>query len=120
MSHIVLEGLQEPCFPVNSVIDIVKHGIQCLYNTSVKLAAEAVGVVNNICHLFEKENSNCKSNSDNHSCPSFEKDYQLILNILEEQKVFVSNTTGRQHSTFKKQKWLLEQLCYTDLIKWIK
>ena len=89
-------------------------------NSSVKLAAEAVGVVNNICHSFEKQNSSCKSNTDSHTCPSFVKDYQLILNVLDEQKVFVPNTTGRQHNTFKNQKRLLEQPCFEDLIKWIK
>jgi len=87
---------------------------------NVKLVAESVNVVNNICCLFETESCSCNSTSTNHSCPSFEKDYKLILNTLEEQKVFVSNTTGRQQNTFKKQQRLLEQPRYADLIKWIK
>ena len=48
------------------------------------------------------------------------KDYQLILNVLDEQKVFVPNTTGRQHNIYKNQKRLLEQSCFEDLIEWIK
>jgi len=86
---------------------------------SVKLAAESVDVVDHICKNFERQNSECKPASDKHSSPSFEEDYKLILNVLEEQEIFVPKTS-RQHTTFKFQNSLLQQLHYLDLIKWIK
>lgn len=66
---------------------------------SVKLAAESVGIVNDICHVFERESTSSKASSNKHSCPSFDKDFKLILNTLEEHKVFI-HKSGRQHNTF--------------------
>jgi len=88
-------------------------------NRSVKLAAESVGTVNEICHVFERQCSNSKETSDKHNCPSFEKDFKLILNTLEEKEVFVMKT-GRQHNTFKTLPRLLEKPNYDNLIAWIK
>ena len=85
---------------------------------SVKLAAESVGIVNAICHVFERQSGSSKASSNKHSCPSFDKDFKLILNTLEEYDVF-TNRPGRQHHTFKMLERLLEKPRY-DLIKWIK
>jgi len=85
---------------------------------SVKLAAESVGIVNDICHVFERKSTSSKVSSNKHSCPSFDKDFKLILNMLE-HKVLI-HKSGRQHNTFKMLERLLEKPRYDDLIKWIK
>lgn len=59
-------------------------------NSSVKMAAESIGVVDHICQNFERESLERTRNSDRHGSPSFERDYQLILSVLQEQEVFVS------------------------------
>ena len=87
--------------------------------SNVKLAAESVGIVTAICHVFERQSSSSKASSNKHFCPSFDKDFKLILNTLEEYDVF-TNRPGRQHNIFKMLERLLEKPRYDDLIKWIK
>ena len=87
---------------------------------AVNLAAESIDIVDHVCQVFEQENSKHKLNSDKHSSPSFERDFKLILSVLQEQGVFTVKTTRRQHSTFKNQKQLFDKVCYAELLKWIK
>ena len=50
---------------------------------------------------------------------SFEKDFKLILSVLQEQEVFISKAS-RHHNSFKKLKPLFDQLKYDKILKWIK
>ena len=86
---------------------------------SVRMAAESIGVVDHICHNFEMESTEHAANSDRHESPSFDRDYKLILSVLQEEEVFVSKRR-RQHTSFKFQNSLLQQPRYTDIVKWIK
>jgi len=76
-------------------------------NRSVKLAAESVGMVNEVCHVFERQCNSSKETFNNYNCPSFEKDFRLTLNTLQEKEVFIPKP-GRQHNTFKTLPRLLE------------
>ena len=86
---------------------------------SIRMAAENVDVVNNVCHNFEKQTNECKEISDKHASPSFQKDLKMILSVLQEQQVFNSKK-GRQHISFKFTSGLLQQLNYPELVKWIQ
>ena len=86
---------------------------------SVSLAAESISVLQHICEQFEKETCTDSPNSDKHSYPSFEKDFKLILNVLEDQKVFVE-MSSRKHNSFNFESHLIQQLKYTSLVKWIR
>ena len=55
---------------------------------SVTLGAKSIGIVQHICQTFLKE-SGAGATSGHHSIPSFKADFNLILNTLEQQKVFV-------------------------------
>ena len=86
---------------------------------SVKLAAESIDVVHHVYNVFLAQSSEQKLDSVRHSYSSFEKDFKLILSVLQEQKVFISKTS-RHHSSFKKLKPLFDQLKYEEILKWIK
>ena len=86
---------------------------------SVRLAAESIDVVHHVCNVFVAESSEQKLDSVRHSPPSFEKDFNLILSVLQEQEVFIAKTS-RHHNSFKKLTPLFDQLKYDDLLKWIK
>ena len=86
---------------------------------SIRMAAENVDVVNNVCHNFEKQTNKCKGISDKHASPSFQKDLKMILSVLQEQQVF-NLKKGRQHISFKFTSGLLQQPNYPELVKWIQ
>lgn len=72
---------------------------------SVQLAAQSVAVVKHICQQFQAVTSNCKSPSNKHTSLSFERDFQLNLDILLQQE-----KESRQYNTFKCHKSLFDQL----------
>ena len=89
-------------------------------DSSVKLAGESIGTVHNICKHLEREGSDCKTSSDKHAIPSFQKDYKSILSVLKEQSVF-DGKRRQQHVSFKFEHNLLQQSSkYASLVKWIK
>ena len=49
----------------------------------------------------------------------FEKDFKLILNVLEDQEVFLDKCS-RKHHSFDFQTMLIQQVPYTALVKWIR
>ena len=87
-------------------------------NNSVKLAAECVQVVNSICIKFEECTSDCASNSNKHSAPSFKQDFELIVQCLKNQQVYsLTCHRGWQHSSFKFTNSLLQQVKHNDMVK---
>ena len=88
-------------------------------DNSVSLAAESISIVQHVCEQFERETCTSGPSSDKHSYPSFEKDFKLILNVLEDQEVFTENSS-RQHHSFNFKNKLVQQVPYTTLVKWIR
>lgn len=62
---------------------------------SIQTAANAIGVVDDICKSFQDELS-LEISSDVHRKPSYEKDLNKVLDVLREKKVF-DFTAGRRH-----------------------
>ena len=87
-------------------------------DSSVTLAAQSIDVVNHVCAVFESSTDH-KADSGLHSSPSFERDYKLVLSVLNEKEVF-SYKPKRQHGTFKNRKSLFQQMDYKGLLQWIK
>ena len=88
-------------------------------DNSVNLAAESIAIVQHVCEQFERETSTSGPSSDKHSYPSFEKDFKLILNVLEDQEVFLDKCS-RKHHSFDFQTMLIQQVPYTALVKRIR
>ena len=63
-------------------------------NKSISVAAKSIGVVNNICKAFESE-VEAKSSSDHHPPPSFTRDLNMIIVVLNEQDVFSDHGTRK-------------------------
>ena len=88
-------------------------------DNSVSLAAESISILQHICEQFERETCTSTPSSDKHSFPSFEKDLRLILNVLEDQEVFIEKSP-RKHPSFNMTNKLVQQIPHTELVKWIK
>ena len=92
-----------------------------LTENSVKLAAECVQVVDSICCNFEECTSKWATNSQKHASPSFQRDFELIVDCLRDQQVCIDNNSGtRHHASFKFSNNLLAQCDYKNLISWMK
>ena len=88
---------------------------------SVRFAAECIQVVDSIRSKFEEGTSKCATNSQKHSSPSFQRDFQLIVQCLNDQQVYNHTSHGTQwHATFKFSNNLLLQYHYKKLISWMK
>ena len=88
-------------------------------DNSVSLAAESISILQHICEQFERETCTSTPSLDKHSFPSFEKDLRLILNVLEDQEVFIEKSP-RKHPSFNLINKLVQQIPHTELVKWIK
>ena len=88
---------------------------------SVKLAAECIQVVDSVCSKFEECTSKCALNSQKHTTPSFQRDFTLILQCLQDQQVYThTGQDTRQHASFKFSNNLLHHYKYKNLILWMK
>ena len=88
-------------------------------DNSVQLAAQSIAVIEHVCQQFQAVTANKTPSSNKHSSPSFESDFKMILNVLQQQEVFVYKES-REYTTFKFHKSLFQQMCFTDMAKWIK
>ena len=86
-------------------------------NKSISVAAKSIGVVNNICKAFESE-VEAKSSSDHHPPPSFTRDLNMIIVVLNEQDVFSDHGT-RKVSGYNKCYGLLEKYNYANIQDWL-
>ena len=59
-------------------------------NSSVALGAKYIGIVDHVCQLVEKQTGLAKT-SDHYSSPSFCNDFNMVLNVLVEQEIFIMN-----------------------------
>ena len=70
-----------------SLKDIIRHMGSNVQPSTLVRAAKAIGVVHDVCTIFEKEVKGLK-NSGRHSKPSLTKDYKRIFGQLMESKVY--------------------------------
>ena len=60
-----------------------------VHPSAIQRVAKSLGVVDAICHQFEAEaEASINKGYSSYSYPSFVKDFNQILNTLEDQKVF--------------------------------
>lgn len=82
-------------------------------------AGKCVRVIEKVCDAFTAQTTGQCTPSDKHSYPSFTKDFQKILNVLEEIEAFIS-LKERKHSCFSMKHGLLQTLSKDKLIESIK
>lgn len=82
---------------------------------AVTKAGKSIGTVQHVCQAFEKQTSSTKR-SGHHPYPKFGKDFEMVLSVLEEEKVF-QMIGNRHHDTIKLNCGLLEKLSIDKLIK---
>ena len=86
--------------------------------TTIDQAAKSIGVINHVSRIFEKEMSR-KPISGSHNYPSFLKDFELVLSVLEEKQVF-KYQPGRHHAVIQLEKALLDEIDFSILKDWLK
>ena len=96
---------------------ILSHLGSNMQSHSIIRAGKSVGVIHNICSLFEKE-THIRQDHGSHKTPAFQKDFNLILSTLEEAAIF-QNSGGRQHNTFKAIQPLLKGINKDKLLDWL-
>ena len=84
----------------------------------IKKASNAIGLVDHVCKIFENQTVATKL-SDKHTIPSFGRDLDSVLKVLDSEKVFES-VPGRCHASFNLKCGLLEKQSKADLVKKIK
>ena len=89
-----------------------------LTTKSITVAAKSISIVNNVCEVFESGVSTSKPNSNYHPTPSFSKDFNMILKVLNDQEVFITKR-NRGHTSYKHKNGLLEQYNSEKLSEWL-
>ena len=80
-------------------------------------AGKAIGVIQHICEVFEKELGLPKT-SGSHHAPSSAKDFESVIAVLNECKVF-SLQNSRKHSSYKQQCPLFQSFDQTKFLDWV-
>ena len=96
---------------------ILSHLGSNIQSHSILRAGRSVGVIHNICSLFEKE-THIRQDHGSHKTPAFQKDFNLVLTTLEEAAIY-QNSGGRQHNTFKAIQPLLKGINKDKLLDWM-
>jgi len=89
-----------------------------LTTKSIAVAAKSISIVNSICEVFENDVATTKVSSNHHPMPSFGKDFDMILQILTKQEVFVTKSS-RSHASYKQKRGLLQEYDDTKLTEWL-
>ena len=84
---------------------------------TITKAGKAMGVIQHICEVFEKEMGLSKT-SGCHHIPSFLKDFDSVISVLNECKVF-SPQEGRKHSSYKHQCPLFQSFDQKKFLDWV-
>ena len=82
---------------------------------SIQKAGRAIALVHHVCQQFEQQTAN-HLHSDYHPYPRFGKDFEMVLQVLDEEEVFLP-ISSRNHSTFKFQSSIMHTLSRSDLLK---
>jgi L1 cell adhesion molecule like protein len=96
---------------------IIRHLHSNIQPHSIVKAARSIGVVNDVCSLFESKTTG-KADSGQHQKPGFSKDSSHILDELVINKVF-QVIEGRRHSTLSIKQCLLEDVDREEIETWI-
>ena len=76
---------------------------------AVQKAGRTIAPVQHICHIFEQQTAT-QSVSGHHSIPSFTKDFDIILKLLNDEKI-LTPTGVREHSIYKHKHTIIEKHC---------
>lgn len=95
---------------------ILRHKGSNIQPSSVERAAKSIGTVHRVCQAFEDQ---IKNRNDRHPYPSFEKDLNIILEVLKEIDIF-SIKPNRIHATFPMHQVLLENFDVKKFKVWAK
>ena len=98
----------------------IRHLGSNLTRSAMVRCGKSLSVVNNICQLFESEIT-LAPERNRHFYSSFDKDYRLMLNTLEETNIFVLNPSSqpRQYLSVKWSEGLLQKCTREELMAWI-
>lgn len=88
-----------------------------IYPTAIQRVAKSLGPVSHICSQFENEIS-LSANKDYHTYPSFKKDLNAILQVLNTEQMF-RDDNNQNHSTYNKRP-LLHSIDWTKIEEWVK
>ena len=77
-------------------------------------AGKALGPVEHVCQIFEQTSHYTVQN--HHPVPSFGQDLNTVLQVLQEEKVFVL-TPRRSHKSFNANCALVKKFSRKDLLK---
>ncbi len=81
--------------------------------TTIQKAGKSIAPVQQICETFEEQT--IKKCTNFHHIPDFGKDFEDILEVLEEEEVFVPISTTRSHKSVDFKCGLLEKYSLMDL-----
>ena len=81
--------------------------------SSVQRAGKSIAVVDHICRLFNGRSS------DHHPIPEFGEDFDKVLKVLEEERVFLT-LSDRQHYSFGFKCGVFERFTMKELEKKVK
>ena len=85
-------------------------------DNAIDRVAKCIGTVHEVCEMFEREN-HAVDTSAVHNKPSFTKDLDLIVEELDEQRVFLEQ--GRQPRCYRDIKNVLQLTSKKKLKEWI-
>ena len=97
---------------------VIRHMGSNIQPPSLVRAAKSIGVVNNVCSVFEREIGG-KLDSARHSYPSSKNDFQRILNDLTENKVCVKLPDKRTHGSISIKHCLLDSVDREGIESWL-
>lgn len=97
---------------LNRRLKTVIRGMGANVNAAaIERAGRSIAVVHHVCQLFQQHPP-----SNIHSVPSFGEDFNKVLNVLEEENVFMT-LSNRQHKSFKFTSGVLEKFTMKELEK---
>lgn len=113
------QGTNIPCDlfmeHLNRRLKIMIRGMGANVNAkSIQKAGRAIASVHHVCQQFEQQTANYL-HSDYHPYPRFGKDFETVLQVLDEE-VFLP-IFSQNHSTFKFQSSIMHTLSRSDLLK---
>lgn len=96
---------------------IIRHLGSNIQPSTLTRAAKGIGIVDDICKVFGESLGNSES-SDKHSKRSSHKDFQMVLQQLNESKV-LEIVSSRGHNHVQVKQCLLETIDYGTVTEWL-
>ena len=83
--------------------------------TTIVKNGRALASIHHVCQVFEEETTG-HSHFNRHRFPSFGKNFYTVVNVIDEEKVFVK-ISGRKYPSFSLDKGLFESQSLDELKK---